>query len=264
MKRGFIKIWRKMLDNPIANKPNYMALWVWLLTLANHKDNKFMWNGEMIIIKEGQLLTGRKELAEKSGIPSSTIERILNFLENEHQIEQQKTNKFRIITILNWGNYQNQTAEWTTNGQQMDTNKNDKNDKNLSAKPRTEREFANLRRKEIGKEPLTPRKATPNQKEALDAFKTGIDYFKQVGYEQQGMMFMEIESKNRNAAVRKLVINAYKALGNLRPLIDWWFSGNGEYANYEPEQCFSGRIIERFKNSSNKKPKKEWWEKQQS
>ena len=65
-----------------------------------------MWNGEIISVKAGQLITGRKELSEQTGIPESTIERILEMFKNEHQIEQQKTTKFRLITILKWNEHQ--------------------------------------------------------------------------------------------------------------------------------------------------------------
>ena len=93
-----------------------------------------MWNGEMIIIKDGQFLAGRKELSKETGIPETTIETILSFFEKEGQIRQQKTTKFRIITVLNWKQYQvekefgQQTDNRrTTDGQQSDTNKNKEN-----------------------------------------------------------------------------------------------------------------------------------------
>jgi len=134
MRNGWIKLHRKLLDNPIAQKPAYAWLWTTLLLLANHKENKFMWNEKIIIIKNGQLITGREELSKKSGIPPTTIERILQTLENGHQIEQQKTTKFRLITIVKWKEYQSMDSKTdnkrTTNGQQTDTIKNDKNDKN--------------------------------------------------------------------------------------------------------------------------------------
>jgi len=92
-----------------------------------------MWNNQTILIREGQFLTGRKELSKETGISETTVERILKMLENEQQIIQEKTTKFRIITIINWKEYQGgqQTDnKRTTDGQQTDTNKNDKNDKN--------------------------------------------------------------------------------------------------------------------------------------
>ena len=132
---GWIKLHRKLLKNPLVKKPNYVWLWIVLLLKANHKDTKIMWNGEVLIIKEGQILTGRKELSQLTGIPETTIERALTYIEkNGHQIEQQKTTKFRLITIINWKEYQKEDStsdnKRTTNGQQTDTYKNDKNEKN--------------------------------------------------------------------------------------------------------------------------------------
>ena len=83
-----------------------------------------MWNNNTIIVKEGQFITGRKELSKVTGIPETTIERILEYLEKEHQIGQQKTTKYRLITVVNWKEYQIKDNKRTTNGQQTDTNKN--------------------------------------------------------------------------------------------------------------------------------------------
>ena len=134
MEQGWIKLHRKIRENPISQKPEYAWLWVMLLIMANHKQQKIAWNGDVIVIKEGQFLTGRKQLAKETGIKETTVERILKYLENGHQIEQQKTNKFRIITILNWKSYQDTDSKVdnkrTTDGQQTDTNNNDKNENN--------------------------------------------------------------------------------------------------------------------------------------
>lgn len=119
-------------------------------------------------------------------------------------------------------------------------------------KPQSPRGWANLRRRELGKEPIhTPR--TGKQDEAIKALKMK-DYFREQGFEQHGMQFFKVESKTREAVVTKLVINAYKTLGEkTKDLIDWWFKGDGEWADYEPEQCFSIRVIERFLNKDNRK-----------
>lgn len=57
-------------------------------------------------LKKGQFSTGRNRLSKETGINRSKIERILKTLEIEHQIEQQKNNKCRIITIVNYEQYQ--------------------------------------------------------------------------------------------------------------------------------------------------------------
>lgn len=133
MDNGWIKLHRKILENPICKKGDYLLLWITLLLLANHKENKMIWNNDIIVIKEGQFITGRKQLSQQTGISETTIERILKYLENGHQIGQQKTTKYRLITIVNWKDYQTSDTKAdnkrTTNGQQTDTNKNDNNDK---------------------------------------------------------------------------------------------------------------------------------------
>ena len=125
--QGWIKIHRQLQDKGYINKPAYVSLWVNLLLLANHKEREVFWNGNLETIKRGQFITGRKELSKLTGIPETTIERILKVFESGHQIEQQKTNKYRLITILNWDKYQVVDNKWTTNGHQTDTNKNVKN-----------------------------------------------------------------------------------------------------------------------------------------
>lgn len=91
-----------------------------------------MWNGEVILVHEGQFITGRKELSKVSGIPESTIEDILNLFERQGQIRQQKTTKFRLITVINWKKYQITDNKATTKRQQSDTNNNDNNDNNVN------------------------------------------------------------------------------------------------------------------------------------
>ena len=103
-----------------------MSLWLHLLCMASHCESEFLWNGELKTIRIGQFITGRKELSKQTGIPETTIERILKVLESGHQIQQQKTTKYRLITILNWSKYQVVDNKRTTNGQQTDTFKNER------------------------------------------------------------------------------------------------------------------------------------------
>ncbi len=139
---------RQLLDNPIVCKPNYCHLWVVLLLKAAHKGTDFIWNNKKQRLQPGQLMTGRGKLAEQTGIPESTVERILTYFESEHQIGQQKTRKFRIITIKNWEKYQvhqksgQQTNnKWTTDGQQMDTYNKVKNVNNVKKYSQNSDEF---------------------------------------------------------------------------------------------------------------------------
>lgn len=136
---GWIKLYRKTLDNPIITKDSdYLAVWIYLLLNTTHKDYDVLFKGKRITLKRGQLITGRKSIAEKLKIDENKVQRILKTLENEHQIEQQSSNKNRLITIVSWNKYQQDEQQneqqlnnnRTTIEQQVNTNKNVKNIKN--------------------------------------------------------------------------------------------------------------------------------------
>ena len=130
--QGWVKISRKLLNNPIFQKPDYLTVWLFLLLSANHEETSFIWNNKKQILKKGQLLTGLKVMAKKTGVAQGTVYRILKYLENEKQIEQQKTTKFTVITIVNWSKYQGNEKQnekqienrLKTNEKQIETYKN--------------------------------------------------------------------------------------------------------------------------------------------
>lgn len=111
-----------------------VALWLHLLLKANHKGVEFMHGFSIVKLLPGQFVTGRKALSEETGIKESKIERILKMFEIEQQIEQQTNSRNRVITIVSWECYQKSEQQAdsrrTAGGQQADTNKNEKNEKN--------------------------------------------------------------------------------------------------------------------------------------
>ena len=70
---GWIHLYRKILDNPIAKRPNYAWLWIVILLEANHVDKNFIWKGEKRTCKMGQFYTSRDALSKKSGVRPGTI-----------------------------------------------------------------------------------------------------------------------------------------------------------------------------------------------
>lgn len=100
---GWVPIPREWRNKGWYRDSEYVHLMLELLLCANHKEVEFLFNGKIMRVKPGQFITGRKELSVNTGIQESKVERILNCFENEHLIEQQKTNKYRIITMLSAG-----------------------------------------------------------------------------------------------------------------------------------------------------------------
>ncbi len=149
--QGWIKLHRQFLDNPISENIYYGYLWIILLLNANYKPTSFVWNNKKITLQPGQLITSREKLAKIIKISETTIERILKYFENEQQIEQQKTNKFRIITIKNWEKYQSDENDGQQNGQQKD-NKKTTNGQQTDNKKTHTRIYKNIKEEKEEKE----------------------------------------------------------------------------------------------------------------
>lgn len=105
---GWIKLHRSLSEKAFYSKDSEKVhLWIHLLLKCNHEDHEELLGGKPMICKSGQFTTGRKQLSEDTGIEVNKVERILNYFEKtEHQIEQQKTSTNRLISIINWEEYQ--------------------------------------------------------------------------------------------------------------------------------------------------------------
>jgi hypothetical protein len=128
---GWIKLYRQVKDKPYYKDSEFIHLWIHLLLCANHSEAEYLNGYDIVKLKKGQFITGRKKLSFETGISESKIERILKVFESEQQIEQQTNSRNRLISIVSWDKYQQseqQTdSKWTASGQQVNTNNNDNN-----------------------------------------------------------------------------------------------------------------------------------------
>ena len=116
---GWIKLYRSTIENPKLTRAARLALWVYILLSVNHYDSKAYLCGKEIALKAGQGVFSTPDLSKKLGVSVSVIRRSLDWLESEQQIEQQKTTKGTVITVLNWGKYQ----ECEQQNEQQENNK---------------------------------------------------------------------------------------------------------------------------------------------
>ena len=136
--QGWIKLHRKLLDNWVASEPELLSLWIRLLIEANHSSSKKMFNGVMIEIKRGELIFGLEAFSAKSGISIGKLRRYLKLLEKDQMINRQKTNKYSVISIPCYDDYQLDDRQMTSKMQANDKQttskqqhyKNVKNDNN--------------------------------------------------------------------------------------------------------------------------------------
>ena len=73
-----------------------------LIFTANFKDVPW----ENTVIKRGQVVTSYKSLAEDLGFTIRQVRTAINKLKSTREIAVKATNKYSIITVVNWEDYQ--------------------------------------------------------------------------------------------------------------------------------------------------------------
>lgn len=126
MEHTWIKLYRKLLDSDIFRNEKLLKIWIWLLLRANHKDNTFLLGREPITVKRGQFVMGINKSSEVLNLAKSTIHYWVNYLNDIGKVELKKTNKYTVITIKNWDEYQGVELKKNSKRTLKETNKNDK------------------------------------------------------------------------------------------------------------------------------------------
>lgn len=135
MESGFIKLHRKILDWQWYCDTNVFVLFIHLLFKANYKDKKWL----NLIIKRGQLVTSSLNLAEELNLSRQQIRTALDKLKSSQEIVIKSTNKYMLITVVKYNDYQDKNIEdnqqitnkQPTNNQQITTTKEYKEIKNI-------------------------------------------------------------------------------------------------------------------------------------
>ena len=86
-------------------------MFIHCLLKANWKDEKY----EGVDISRGSFITGRKKLSKELSMTEQEIRTALKHLVSTNEITIKKTNKYSIISIKNYENYQQVTSKLTIN-----------------------------------------------------------------------------------------------------------------------------------------------------
>lgn len=114
---GYILIHRKLCEWQWYKDSNTKSLFIDLLLDANWQESK----SGFLTIKRGQVLTSLKRMQERTGLSYQEIRTSLNKLEKSGEINKQTTNKYSIITINKYNDYQDINKQ-LTNKQQTTNN----------------------------------------------------------------------------------------------------------------------------------------------
>jgi hypothetical protein len=212
---GWIKVYRKLIDNPLWHSERFTRsqAWIDLLLLANHKPNIVFIRGNEVKTERGDLCYSIVSLSKRWCWNERTVNKFISWLENQEMIQSRKNNITTIISIKNYDSYQGSTEQSTEQSTEpiqsrVQTNKNDKNVKN----EKNSKNFVIPSFEELKKYAEEIQYLTFNP----DAF---INW-----YEATGWMIGKNKMKSWKAAVRTWKARTFISPGN---------NGNGKSGNNE-------------------------------
>jgi len=141
-RKGYIKLHRSLLDWEWWPDHKVTRLFIHLLLHVNYEDKK--WLGTKI--KAGSIATSWESLSKQSGLSVQNIRTAIKKLESTGDLTRKVTNKYQVITIVNWGKYQD--SETSANNQ-LTNNQQTTNNQLTTTKEYKES-------KEINNNPLSP------------------------------------------------------------------------------------------------------------
>lgn len=123
MNRGYVKLWRKSLEGGWLQNPELWTFWTWCLLKASHKVIVVRVGFQEITLEPGQFVFGRLKASKELKMSERKIRSCIDFLRKAENLTIKTTNKFSIITIVNWTIYQGDDLEYDQQNGQPATSK---------------------------------------------------------------------------------------------------------------------------------------------
>jgi biotin operon repressor len=108
---GYVKVYRKLLTSAVFDDPVTLKVWMWCLLRANFQPRPIEFAGEQIDLNAGDFITGTFSAADELKMSKSTVWRKLEKLERWGNITVKSGNRFSIITVNKYGDYQNEAFQ---------------------------------------------------------------------------------------------------------------------------------------------------------
>lgn len=106
MDGGYVKLWRKSIDSGMMQNPELWVFWCWCLMKATWKPRQVMVDLQTINLNPGEFIFGRRSSGVELNFSEQKIRTFVKKLKTMQNITIKSTNKFSIISIVNWDIYQ--------------------------------------------------------------------------------------------------------------------------------------------------------------
>jgi archaellum component FlaD/FlaE len=133
--KSFITLHRKIISSACFADAELLKVWLWCLIRANHSDKEVVHAGQIISLKRGQFITGRFTASKELNMSADKYRKRIATLVLLKQITQKTTNKYTVITIEKYNDYQSKVEKTPnktpTKPQQNPTDNNVNNENKL-------------------------------------------------------------------------------------------------------------------------------------
>lgn len=106
MDKSWIKLYRNLLYSPIFENEKGLKIWIWCLLKATHIDRNQLVGQQIVELKKGQFVFGRKKASKELKMTESVIYKYIKLLEKLEMISMESNNKFSVVTVEKWEDYQ--------------------------------------------------------------------------------------------------------------------------------------------------------------
>lgn len=103
---GYSLSYRSKWNHPLFRDLREAGIWAWLCETAVWKDCRINFNGEIVSLKRGQIITSVRFIAAGFKVGEQVIRTLMDRMETDKMITRQPTHKGTIITICNYDKYQ--------------------------------------------------------------------------------------------------------------------------------------------------------------
>jgi hypothetical protein len=119
---GWIKLYRQLITNGWLKNHNVCIFWIYCLLKATKDPTKVITGFQEVNLEPGQFIFGRRKASEETGLSERETRTCLDFLKKAENLTIKTTNKFSIISIVNWEPYQKTKTENDQQNDQQTTN----------------------------------------------------------------------------------------------------------------------------------------------
>ena len=108
MAKGWIKLHRQSVDNPMYHSEPFdkWHAWLDLLLMVNHEKRQFISKGQLLTLEAGQTVTSIPILAERWQWSENKVRRYLRLLCDSGMCTRNGSPNGTLITVVNWAKYQ--------------------------------------------------------------------------------------------------------------------------------------------------------------